>query len=137
MKSILLLIAGLTIFMTAHAEKYSYNLHNIPLSQALIQFNRDHSDINLSFIYKELDTYHTSAKVSSDNPYEALRQIIGFNPVSIIKKGNDFYIEALQHGRYSFSGQAIGTDNEPVAAATVMLLSPKDSTVITLSLIHI
>ncbi|MCI8998670.1 MAG: hypothetical protein HFJ95_06715 [Muribaculaceae bacterium] len=131
MKSILLLIAGLTIFMTAHAEKYSYNLHNIPLSQALIQFNRDHSDINLSFIYKELDTYHTSAKVSSDNPYEALRQIIGFNPVSIIKKGNDFYIEALQHGRYSFSGQAIGTDNEPVAAATVMLLSPKDSTVIT------
>lgn len=40
-------------------------------------------------------------------------------------------MEALQHGKYVYTGRVIGTDNEPVVAATVMLLAPKDSTVLT------
>ena len=40
-------------------------------------------------------------------------------------------MEALQHGKYVYTGRAVDTDDAPVAAATVMLLAPKDSTVLT------
>ena len=40
-------------------------------------------------------------------------------------------MEALQHGKYTYSGQVIGSDNEPVEAATIMLLNPTDLSVIT------
>lgn len=60
-----------------------------------------------------------------------MRHTIGLNPITIIKKDRNFYIEALQHGKFCYTGRAIGSDNEPVVAATVMLLAPKDSTVVT------
>lgn len=78
-----------------------------------------------------LENYTTSATVNADNAYSALRQTIGLNPVSVIKSKNTYYVEARQHGKYTYTGKAIGTDNEPVVAATVMLLAPKDSTVVT------
>ena len=126
--SIILAVAGMA---TAGASKYSYTFSNTPLSEAIIRISKDNPDVNISFIYKELDNYRTSSRINTDNTYDALRMAIGINPVSVVEKNGDFYIEALQHGKYRYSGQAIGSDREPVAAATVMLLSPKDSTVIT------
>lgn len=118
-------------FVAAEARKYSYTFSNTPVSEALVRIGKDHSDLNLAFIYKELDHYKTSGRICTDDDYEVLRQIIGLNPVSVIKKDGIFYIEALQHGKFCYTGQAIGTDCVPVVAATVMLLSPKDSTVLT------
>ncbi len=118
-------------YISASAYKYSYSFHNTPISKAIVRISKDHPDVNISFIYKELDNYKTSAKVHTDNPYDALRETIGLNPISIIKRNQNYYIEALQHGKFCYTGRAIGSNNEPVVAATVMLLEPKDSTVIT------
>ncbi len=118
-------------YISASAYKYSYSFHNTPISEAIVRISKDHPDVNISFIYKELDNYKTSAKVHTDNPYDALRETIGLNPISIIKRNQNYYIEALQHGKFCYTGRAIGSNNEPVVAATVMLLAPKDSTVIT------
>lgn len=51
--------------------------------------------------------------------------------MTVVKSGNAYYVEALQHGKHVYTGRVLGTDDEPVAAATVMLLAPKDSTVLT------
>ena len=37
----------------------------------------------------------------------------------------------MQHGKFKYFGDVIGADNEPVIGASVMLLTPRDSTVIT------
>lgn len=118
-------------FISAGAYDYSYSFSNTPISEAIVGISKDHPEINISFIYKDLDNYRTSAKVSSDDPYEALRQTVEFNPVSVIRKGRNYYIEVLQHGKFLYTGQAVGSNGEPVVAATVMLLSTNDSTVIT------
>ncbi|MGM9723181.1 MAG: carboxypeptidase-like regulatory domain-containing protein, partial [Muribaculaceae bacterium] len=102
-----------------------------PISEAIVRISKDHPDVNISFIYKELDNYRTSARIHTDDLYDALRTTVGLNPISIIKKNQDYYIEALQHGKFCYKGRVVGSDNEPVVAATVMLLAPKDSTVIT------
>ncbi|MDE6094772.1 MAG: TonB-dependent receptor family protein [Muribaculaceae bacterium] len=131
MRTILTIILAVMTYISASAYKYSYSFNNTPISEAIVKINKEHTDINISFIYKELDNYKTSARIHTDDAYEALRQTIALNPISIIKKDRNYYIEALQHGKFCYTGRAIGNDNEPVVAATVMLLAPKDSTVIT------
>lgn len=117
--------------IAVHADTFRYNFSSVPLSEALTRIAEDHKEISLNFIYNELDNYKSTAEIKTDNAYEALRQTIGINPVSIVNKNNSFFIEALQHGRFKFSGKVIGADNEPLVAATVMLLSGRDSTVVT------
>ena len=130
-KTILTLIMVAMTCISAGAYEYNYSFDNMPISEAIIRICKDHPDVNITFIYKELDNYKTSARIHTDDAYEALRLTIGLNPISIIKKDHNYYIEALQHGKFCYTGRAIGRDNEPVVAATVMLLAPKDSTVIT------
>ncbi len=131
MKAFLTMLLAVMTFISAEATIYNYSFANTPVSDALVKISKEHPEITITFIYKELDNYTTSVTVRTENPYEALRRVIGHNPISIIRKGNEYYIEALQHGKFVYTGRAVGSDDEPVAAATVMLLAPKDSTVLT------
>ncbi len=131
MKHILTILLILISFGTADAYKFVYKFNNTPVSEAIVRISKDHPDVNIAMIYKELDGYRTSARVQTDNAYEALRQTIGLNPVTVTEKKNIYYLEALQHGRYCYTGQVTDTDNQPLPTATVMLLAPRDSTVIT------
>ncbi|MDE6022100.1 MAG: TonB-dependent receptor family protein [Muribaculaceae bacterium] len=131
MRHYIFLILAITVAMGAYAEKFNYRFNAQPLAAALSKISDEHPEIEVNFIYNELENYKTTASLDSSDPYEALRKLIGLNPVTIQRKGNVFFIEALQHGKFRYAGRAVGTDNEPVVAATVFLLSPKDSTVMT------
>ena len=131
MKRIYSCLAAVTFVFSLSAAKYVYNFTLTNLADALTAIAEQHPEIRLNFIYNEIDNYTTSATIDTDNPYEALRQATGSNPVSIVTDGNHYYIEARQHGKFEFSGKVVGTDNEPVAGASVMVLAPRDSTVIT------
>lgn len=122
---------AVTVFVSANASDYSYSFNDTPLSEAIVRISKSHPDVNISFIYKELDNYRTSAKIDTKDVYTALRQAIGLNPVSIINHEGHFYIEALQHGRFNYYGEVFDEYNEPVAGASVMFLTPRDSAVIT------
>lgn len=121
----------MTVFVMAQAETFSYHFSSTLLPKALQRIMVEHPDLDINFIYNELENYRTSASVKSDNVYDALRQTVGMNPVTVVKSKNTYYIEALQHGKYLYTGRLMGTDNEPVAAATIFLMSPNDSTVLT------
>lgn len=131
MKRIIIIIMAMVGFISANAKKYTYSFHNTPVSQALVELSQDHPDINIAFIYKELGNYKTSSKIDTDDIGSAIRQIIGLHPITLSEKKGNYYVEALQHGRYTYSGQITGSDNEPVEAATIMLLNPTDLSVIT------
>lgn len=129
-REIILLLSVMT-FLTASAYKFSYAFEKTPLPEAIIRVSRDNPDIDISFIYKELDKYVTSAKVNTDDAYDAMRQIVGQNPVTVVVKDKHLFIEALQHGKYFYQGRVKGSDGQPIASATVMFLAPKDSTIVT------
>lgn len=117
--------------ISAGAYKYAYLFDNTPISAAIVRISKDNPDVNISFIYKELDNYRTSAHIATDNVYTALRKIVGLNPISVINRENHFYIEALQHGNFNYYGRVVAKDEEPVVGASIMFLTPRDSTVIT------
>lgn len=131
MGKILLSLLVFMLCINANAETFSYSFKSIPLSEALIIINNDHPELNINFIYDELENYIVNSQVDSHNAYEALSQVIGRNPVTIRRKKDVFYIEALQHGKYIYKGMVKGNDGLPVVAATVLMMTPKDSTVLT------
>lgn len=132
MKNLFFVMICVTLCVSnVHAEKYNYKFNNVSLSDALTAIAEQNNDIQINFIYNELDSYYTSAIINTDDTYDALRRVIGLNPVSIINKGHRYYIEALQHGKFDFYGRVINDDNEPIVGASVIALSPRDSTVIT------
>ncbi|MBD5279674.1 MAG: carboxypeptidase regulatory-like domain-containing protein [Bacteroides sp.] len=124
-------IAAILTFLIVDAETFSYRFNSTPLPKAIREIMEDHPELDINFIYNELETYKTSITVKTNDAYDAMRQVIGLNSVTVVKSHNTYYLEALQHGKYVYSGRVIGTDKEPVVAATVMLLAPKDSTVLT------
>lgn len=133
MKYIYLFLVSIICTCSVRGAQFKYKFNAIPLSEAIVAIAEQHPDIQINFIYDELDFYKTSATIDTDDAYDALRMTIGLNPVSISNIGNRYYIEARQHGRYAYSGNVLcdGSDSEPIAGASVVLLTPKDSTVIT------
>ena len=131
MLRIITIIVAVMTFLMADAETFSYQFNSTPLPKAIREIMEGHPELDINFIYNELETYKTSATVKADDAYDALRQTIGLNPVTVVRSRNTYYLEALQHGKYVYTGKAVGTDSEAVVAATVMLLAPKDSTVLT------
>lgn len=98
MKTILTIILAAMTFITAGAYKYSYTFDNVPVSEAIVKISKDNPDVNISFIYKELDRYRTHARVRTDHAFDALRSVVGIHPISIIRRGDNYYIEAMQRG---------------------------------------
>lgn len=86
MRAILTIAMAVTAFISASAYRYSYSFGNTPISEAIVRISKDHPEVNISFIYKELDNYRTSARIQTDDIYDALRQTVGLNPISVIKK---------------------------------------------------
>lgn len=130
MKRLCLFCAMVLCVLASQAYVFEYDFDSQRLSDALTRVADEHPDLCLNFIYNELDNYDTSAKILTDDVYDALLTLVGKNPVSVLRYGDKYYVEALQRGEFTYSGRAIDGEGEPVAA-TVLLLAPKDSTVIT------
>lgn len=130
-REILTITSILLSCISVHAQTFRYTFKSTPLASALADIADRHPELKIIFVYNQLEKYSTSSNVDTSDPYQALRQTIGLNPVSVAYKDGTYYCEAMQKGAYRISGNVRGTDSRPVEAATVMLLSPKDSTVVT------
>lgn len=131
MKRLIILFAVMLCVATAFAQKFSYRFNHTPLADALVQIAGQHPDIHINFIYNELDKYPVTATIHTNDAYDMLRQLIGLNPVSVISSGDRYYVEALQHGKFSYRGRVIDEEYQPAPGTTILLLASKDSTVIT------
>ena len=131
MKRLIILFAVMLCVATAFAQKFSYRFNHTPLADALVQIAGQHPDIHITFIYNELDKYPVTTTIHTNDAYEMLRQVIGLNPVSVISSGGRYYVEALQHGKFCYCGRVLDEEHQPAPGTTILLLAPKDSTVIT------
>lgn len=130
LKAIALIIL-LCSFHNGYGARYNAQFHSTPVARALVEFAKSYPELKLSFLYNELDHYKTSATVSADEPVKALRQLVGMNPIMVSQKQGRLFVEALQKGKFTFHGRVLNELGEAVPYATVLLLAPKDSTVVT------
>ncbi|MDE6542560.1 MAG: carboxypeptidase-like regulatory domain-containing protein [Muribaculaceae bacterium] len=123
MRTIITIIMAVITLIPASADKYLYNFRNTPISEAIVRISKEHPEVNIFFIYNELDDYTTSAEINTEDTYEALRSAVGVNPISVVQRGDNFYVEALQHGDYTIHGCVVDGEAEPIVAGVVYILS--------------
>ena len=131
MRNIIVFLLAVSVALDSHAVKYTYNYIGKPVSEALADLSRKNPELNISFIYDDLENYKVKGKISADSPLQAVRQLVAFNPVCVGGFDGEIYVEALQKGKYKYTGRAMSSSREPVGFATVILMNPKDSTAIT------
>ena len=90
MARIIMLVCAMSAFLIASAETFSFRFNSTPLPKAIQRIMENHPDIDINFIYNELENYKTSSTVNADNVYDALRQTIGLNPVTVVKAKNTY-----------------------------------------------
>lgn len=131
MRRFIILISAMIMAAGTICAEYTIRFKSKPMGEALSELVKKYPDIRLAFIYDELGNYTTSVSVHATTPLQAVRQIVGLNPISVIEKDGKIFAEALQKGRYVFRGRVINEYSEAVPHATVMLLNPKDSVTLT------
>lgn len=131
MKVFHILLIILFFSLPANAARFSFKFDNTPISKALVALVKKNPDIKITFIYDELENYTTSADINTDNLKTAVKEIVGLNPVTVTEKKGHILVEALQKGKYRFTGRVVNEYDEPVPHATILLMNPKDSVVVT------
>lgn len=130
-KYLLLVLAVMLGTVVLSAAKYNYNFKSVSIAEALRKVSADHPDLIVNFIYDDLENYRTTAVVATDDAATALRRIIGGNPVSLVSSRGVFYVEARHRSRKSITGRVRAADGNPLRGASVYILAPKDSAVLT------
>ena len=68
MNRIISIILAMTVTAMAAGARYNRVFSNIPVSDALSILVRENPELDINFIYDDLDKYSISATVSADTP---------------------------------------------------------------------
>ena len=131
MKRYIFLILVSLLALPLAAAITSFKFRSTPLPEALGRIARAFPETRINFIYNRLEDYKVNADVNARTSIEAVRQTLERLPVKGIERGGKIYVEALREGGYKYSGIAVDPSGEAVPFASVLLLSPADSTVVT------
>ncbi len=116
----------------AHAQRITRNFQNVSMSDALKYIQQQTGNHKIVFIYNELEDFTITTNVKNKPVPEAIRQIIGFYPIQmILGDNNDIYVECIQKTEHRLKGTILDEQGQPLAYATIALLNPADSTLLT------
>ena len=96
MKKYLTILLLCTLPAVIGAQIVNRTYRNKPLSDVLIDLNRASQQYRISFIYDELEDFVVSKHIYQSSIPDAIRQAVGFYPVSISTADSLIFIECLQ-----------------------------------------
>ena len=131
MRKLLLLLLLLSETVVIQAQRITHEYHDVSLSEALRQLNEESNDYAVSFLYNELEDFRITTSVCDKTVPEAIRQMIGFYPISMSIDNHDIFVECPQKQAPRYKGIITDEAHQPVAYANIALLSPQDSTLLT------
>ena len=117
--------------MSVKAQRLSHDFQNTSLSEALIWIDNAQDSYKLNFIFDELEDFTVTTQLKNVSVRDAVRQVCGFYPMHLTFDEQDIYIECMQKSDTKLSGRIINESGQPVAYASISLLSLGDSTFLT------
>ena len=119
------------VAMSVKAQRLSHNFQNTSLSEALIWIDNAQDSYKLNFIFDELEDFTVTTQLKNVSVRDAVRQVCGFYPMHLIFDEQNIYIECMQKSDTKLSGRIINESGQPIAYASISLLSLGDSTFLT------
>ena len=117
--------------MSVKAQRLSHDFQNTSLSEALIWIDNAQDNYKLNFIFDELEDFTVTTQLNNVSVRDAVRQVCGFYPMHLTFDAQDIYIECVQKSDTKLTGRIINESGQPVAYASITLLSLGDSTFLT------
>lgn len=131
MKKTLLLIFSLFIFSVVQAQRITHNFHNVTMSDALQLLNKMNNRYTINFIYNDLEDFRVTANVKNQSVPEAIRQLIGFYPISFSYPTDSIIsVECSLNTKLRYKGRIVDENGHPAEFTNITLLSPVDSAII-------
>ena len=131
--SLILLLCLVATF--AVAQKITHTFRDMPMPEALKYIQSQALQVDIIFVYNELEDFRVTADVKSKSAFDAIQQLIGFYPIRVSSKtdedGKKIFVECLQKTDIRYKGTIIDEQGQPIAYANIALLSLQDSTLIT------
>ena len=131
MKQTLFAIILCLVAMSVKAQRLSHDFQDTSLSEALIWIDNAQDGYKLNFIFDELEDFTVTTQLKNVSVRDAVRQVCGFYPMHLTFDEQDIYIECMQKSDTKLSGRIISESGQPVAYASISLLSLGDSTFLT------
>ena len=125
-RTLLLLLCLLSLCIEAQTITRQYN--NVSMAQALRELNQVQHQYTVNFIYNDLEDFRITLSIKRQTVPDAIRQMIGFYPITITEQANNIFVECISKGRKRFKGCLVDETGHPMEYANVMLLSATDST---------
>ena len=116
---------------TCALTQAQHTFQNTSLSEALIELDKSSKHYSISFVYDELEDFTVTKTIKHGRSLpDAVREVCGYYPIRVTRKGSEIFVECLQKDRTKLSGRLIGPDRQPVAYANITLYNPSDSVLI-------
>ena len=116
--------------MLATAQSITHSFRDVSMSDALKFLQQQTHRYKIVFIYDDLEDYKVTTHLKNKSVPEAIRQIIGFYPISMTQKENhEIYVECIHKTDHRLKGLVVDENNQPLSYANVTLLNPADSVI--------
>ncbi|MBR5688609.1 MAG: outer membrane beta-barrel protein [Prevotella sp.] len=112
---------------TAHAQLLTRNYRGESLSHVLEDLNTATGNYEIAFVYNELEYFTVTCSFTRVSLDDALKRVVGFYPVRIIKDGEKIFVECTQKTERHLTGTVIDENGQPLPFANISVLNPADS----------
>ena len=130
-RTITILCAVFALVSTVAAQRITHTFQNTSMSDGLKLLQRQTDKYKIVFIYDDLEDFKVTTSIRNKNVPEALRQMIGFYPISMtVNDDNEIYLECTHKTDHRLKGMVVDENNQPLPYASVTLLNPADSAMV-------
>ena len=131
MRRLLIIVLCFMAVVSLHAQRVTRYYRDVSIAEALRQLASESRDYTIYFLYDELEDFTITTSVKNKSVPDAIRQMIGFYPISMTMGQNrEIYVECTHKTSRHLKGQVVDEHNLPLAYANVALLNPADSTIV-------
>ncbi len=124
-------LSVLSLFSPAFGQRVTRLFNDVSMSEALRWLNEQSSEYNISFLYNELEDFRVTTAVKNKSVPDAIQQLIGFYPIRMTVQGKEIAVECPQKASTRYKGTVLDETGQPLAYATIAILNPADSTLLT------
>ncbi|MCR5077733.1 MAG: outer membrane beta-barrel protein [Prevotella sp.] len=130
MRRYFLILLLCAIVCGAVAQRITRRYDNVSMAQALRELNSLQGRYTVNFIYDELEDFRVTTTIRNESVPDAVRQLIGFYPIRMTRRGSVLLVECTHKTRRHLTGTVVDETGQPVPYANVLLLSVIDSSVV-------
>ena len=121
----------LVVATPLHGQRVTRSFNDVSMSEALKWLNEQGGEYSISFLYNDLEDFRVTTSVKNKSVPDAIQQLIGFYPIKMTVQGKDIAVECPQKTSTRCKGTVIDETGHPLPYATIALLNPADSTLLT------